>query len=646
MLTILTAAAFFLLARELCVRIWPDDLGPLERACFTSTIAMSAWLASLWLLGLPEVMTRATLLARTIVVAAVAVFLAFRRGREQALRRVLGDRLVQVVIALSFLPLVAWLVFILWRGFVLPPLSHDVLSYHLPKAVFFVRAHGYEYLSFLDARIRNIPANYEMLLADMLALDGSDTITEWVSTLFYVLFALSGGALVERWWRSTIGGLATLAFIASIPVAVLHSGAHKNDLMTGFFIVAAIVAGGRWIASLDARALLLAIIALLAGIGTKPHAAAVAVCLAPFVLWPFIRRRAPLKTFLLASLLSVAAFFALGGGVYVLNAIHGGEVVGAGIRTAGQKLDNVIGYGDWNNLWQGPFVLITGPFSPWEDDLWVPWESDSWFWKKHEIFFSHLGVPFAICVLLLPFAIGWFRRDPGSGAERMAGSLAVLGAFILMLPVNFTPHGMYTISLPRYAIFLAPVVFGWTLGPATARLARKDMRLSIVVFALAAAWMTDYAIDNAMNDRFAPLSFAVWASHHPGTRVIPFSPNRAASMVDRLAGPYDKIAIDAGFGTWIYPAFGAGLTRPVIIIPPASGPPRIADDVRWVVIDRGWRVWWDMDSYRDLSQWRKYLGKGHPAEDDLRVLHAMVADPRFGLVFLNQRANQAVFRRR
>jgi hypothetical protein len=224
--------------------------------------------------------------------------------------------------------------------------------------------------------------------------------------------------------------------------------------------------------------------------------------------------------------------------------------------------------------------------------------------------------------------------------ERVALSVAAIGAFVVMLPVVFRPHGMFAISLPRYALFLAPIVFSWA-APLLARL----RIVGSVALVLAAFVFSAYAIDCAINDRFAPLDFALWARQHPDTRIVPFDPDRAASVADRMAGPKDKIALDAGYSSWIHPAFGARLTRPVFFIPPGEGPPVIPEDAQWVVIDRGWGIIWEAPGLEDLSQAERLLLRGQPTADELRVRRFLMRDPRFKLVYVRLGTNQLVFRR-
>lgn len=616
MLIVLTALAFLFLGRELALRLWRDDIpGIYEFITYATTIGVCVWLATLWVIALLHVMYEPVLLARTFVALGLAFWLALTRSfappspawRERAL----------------LLFVVVWVLFALWRGWLLPPVSHDALAYHLPKAVFWARAGGYQWLSLLDARIRNIPANYEMLLSETIVLQHRDTITEWISIIFYARFAIACGAIAERWWKSHATTVAL--FAAGIPVALLHSAAHKNDLMTAFFIVAALVAAGRFITTRETRALVLCVIAFAAAVGTKPQAAAVAVCVAPALVW-----RTKPKVLVRAAIVGVFAFLLLGGAVYVSNFINERALIGVDNSI---KHETVIAYGDWANLWQGPYVLLAAPFETKPNELHVPWESRPWFWRRYELFFSHLGVPFALCAIATPIAMILLRRR--ATTEAWLITAAALIAFVIMLPVNFQPHGMFAISLPRYALFVVPIVFAWTVTTFDARILG-----SIAVVALIA-----YAFDNARNDAFAPWAYVRFVQQHPKTRQVPFDPFRAAEVADRHAGPRDRIAFDAAFGSWIHPAFGAELERPLDIIPQGDGPPLIRDDTRWVVVDRGWNILWEHPDFRDLSQARSFLVRGQPRAEDTRVLRYLSADSRFRLVFYNRVWNQAVFQR-
>jgi hypothetical protein len=647
MLIVFTGLAFFFLGRELSLRWWRDDPPAFyERTTYAAVIGFLIWLASLWLLALIHLMTPVALIARSVIALAAAVTLKVRRDTP-APAGFWSERALWLVV-------IPWVLFAAWRGWLLPPVNHDALAYHLPKAVLFSRAAGYEHLSYLDARIANIPANYEMLLAETIVLQGRDTITEWFSTLFFVLFAIASAAVAERFMecggrsrRSAVDGKSggygrrtpddepqsvrgrptiVALLTAGVPVVLLHSGAHKNDLMTATLIVAGLVAAGRFISTGEQRTLLLTVATFAAAVGTKPQAAIVALCLAPVILW-----RARVRELGLAAAAGLMFFLLLGGAVYISNFVAARAVIGS--QASGEA---VIQYGDWSNLWQAPYVLLAAPFARDATSLWVPWETRPWFWRRYEVFFSHLGIPFAICAIAAPLIVVALRRRVSK--EMIIISAVAVVALAVMLPVDFQPHGLYAISLPRYALFIVPIVFAWTVGALSHRLYGVTAGIGAIAFSF-------YAVDAARNDVFAPWAYVQWVREHPETRAVSFDPWRAAEVADRRAGPRDRIAFDAAFGSWIHPAFGVELSRPVDFIPMSAGPPQIREDAKWVVIDRGWAMVWQNPAFRDLSQARDFLLRGGPAAGDERVFRLLQGDPRFKLVFYNPKTFQAVFQR-
>jgi hypothetical protein len=679
---IVTAAVFLFLGHELSRRIWNGATlpsMPLERVCSAALLALAVWIGSLWILGLTHLLTREALIVRTILAMAVAVALRMSRSPSPPrfsvgekvpkadegaspetsgentgdvpsplirLRHLLPpqkargekalDRWTLLLIALALASVILWTIFALWRGAVVPPLSHDALSYHLPKAVLFVRAHAYEYLGQLNVIPRKLPSNYELMLADVIATTGSDRITEWLSTFHYILFIIAGTALVQRWWGSNPKRDAIVALlIAQIPVALLQSSAHKNDLLLAFLVVSALMWGARFAASGVTPAAVLMIVAMAMAVGTKPQAAFTAIALVPFVVWRFWRERAGKRLVALAGA-SVMALALLGGASYAIDFAH--ELTSPATRDNSNTL-TTFGFNDFANIWQAPYVLAAAPFSRDDLSLYVPWQDHPWFWRRYEIYFSHLGIGFSLALLALPFAIMKLRRE--RSIERIIGSVVALVAFVAMLPVVSIPHGLYTISLPRYALFIVPIVLGWSVEAAV----RSRERAARIALLTCSGLFVVYAIDNAINDGFAPLRYVIWASQNPGTRLVPFSPNRAPCLADRAAGPNDKIAIDAGFSSWIYPAFGRDLTRPVQLLP-GVGPLNVDPDAKWIVIDRGYDEAWNKESFRDLSQVARLPPRGSVSPAGQAFLRQALALPDFRPVYVNATGGQAVLRRR
>jgi hypothetical protein len=599
-----------------------EDTGatPAERVVSGAVVGLAIWLAANWILAVTHLFTRPALIGVVIAMAIVAIVL---RSSFFVLRRP----------SLLLIPLALWTLFALWKGSVLPPQSHDALAYHLPKAAMIAQAHGFEHFAAPDPRITSLPANYELLLADVLVMSGSDALTEWIGTLTFLLFLCATAAMAERWWREKAHRAATALAVAGAPLLLLHSSADKNDILVCFLGVAAIMWGARWVARGGRTPMLLVIVSLAIAGGTKPNAAAILAALAPFLLlrWRAVR----LRDVALTAAVAVLAFLLLGGVAYIdAAAAHGATSAQAG---GGPRLT----WGDFSNLWQAPALMLTVPFEPKPNAVWVPWRGEYWYWPHYEIFFSHYGALITILAVLAPFCA---LRKNEPNRERTIATLATLLAAALILPLRMRPLGMFA-SMGRYLAFVLPVIACWSVPPMIEILRARSKLLANTFAGAIAAFFVVSAIDVAVGDRFAPLRFVEWAAAHRGTRHVWFMPNRAASVADRFAGPRDTIAIDGSFDTWSYPAFGAGLTRRVIFLPANVTPNDIPLEARWVVIDRSWSRIWENPNLTDMGKFWSFVGRGKPAPEDVRLLLALERDPRFAQVFYDPRANQAVFKR-
>lgn len=620
------------------------DTGFTELLLAGSLLGISGWLSINWILALTHTLTAPSLWTCVCVLVVVAVAIIVRRAMLLAGKQISNELLTALVF---LVPLALWIVYILWRGVVLPVASHDALAYHLPKAVLLERAGGYEYFAAPDPRISGFGFNYELLLADLLILGKTDAYTEWVGTVSYLLLLLAAAALAERWWRSRpLPTMAAVIATASAPILLLHSGAHKNDLLIAFFGLCALLWGGRWVVQGGRIPMMLLILALGVGFGTKTTIAAFGLALAPFLLYRFVRcvRAGAINVRDLALTAACAALtIVLGGGFYiVVNYLHlSNAAAGTSMtRTAGQAL--IITYGDWHNLWQVPYLLLTIPFSSTPQGVWVPWRNEHWFWPHYEIYFSHYGRLTTLLVLGAPF-IAWRFRTKSEASRRRERAVTVaasLLAIAIMLPTVFRPVGFFG-AFPRYFAFIVPVIASLVLPPLVGAVTR---RLAYVVLTALTVVFCLEAVTYAEHDRFAPLAYAVWASEHPGTRYIYFNPYRAGSIVDRLAAPEDKIAVDGAYDTWVYPAYGANRTRPVVFLTKGATPDQVPTDAKWVMIDRSWDKLWSNPNLTDLGQ-MKYIGRGTPTVDDVRLINALRRDPRFKLAFENPATNQAVFER-
>ena len=596
-------------------RLWPgEEVTPLENLTAGATLGAAFWLALNWALALTHALTRATLFgaAAIIVIAAVALW-------WKSLAKPKIDAFALVVC----LPIALWIVYVLWRGVVLPPDNHDALAYHFPKAVFIAQAHGYDYFAGCDPRVTVLPANYELLLSDVLILTGTDHITEWISTLFYGLFLFAGGAAIQRWFGAGRHVVASVIATAATPVLLLHSGADKNDLMTCFFAIGALMWGARWCVRGGAMAWLLTIVSLVLAGGTKPHAAAVLAGLAPFMIVRAVRHRPRARDVALSGVFAAVVFAIGGGAVYLFNYVYAPNAAEASGVTP-----NFIGYGDWANWWRYPYLVLAEPFSRNESFVWLPWNHEDWFWPRYELFFSGFGPLFTILVCAVPYCAYKFREKI---SERFVFSIAALiGAFLIM-PLQFRPLGFFG-GLPRFTAFIIPAVMAYSIAPIVKAFPSRWIHVALSVYFVV------MAIQCALYDRYSPLEYAQ-AAARSHTRWTWTSRWRASNVLDRVAGPNDTVAIDCGFDTWVYPAMGEQHSRRIEFI--RNG--QVPNDAQWVMVDRWWNTVWG--SMTDLGQIGRPI-RIRAVPDDTKIIRALLHDPRFAVVYLQPRFNQAVFRRR
>jgi len=620
-------------------RFGAEEEAPFERATSAVVIGTALWIAANWILAITHLLTFTSLTIVTAAFAAgAAATLYLRRFTIHLTKK-----------SLAILPVVVWIVFILWRGAILPPLSHDALAYHLPKAVMIMQAHGYETFRVADQRIVTLPANYELLLADVLILSGTDRLTEWLGTIAYIAMLILTGAFAERWWRADRAAIAaSILAVAATPLLLLHSGADKNDLMTAFFCGATLLWGARWCARGGRMSLFLAIASAALAIGTKPNGAAVAVCLAPFALMRIVREWRSTKFRDVASMLigGGLAFLLLGGASYIFAASSHVSPIGVQLgQRSGAGAESVT-YGDWQNLWQVPYLALAEPFSRNDFAVWVPWRHEGWFWPRYEIYFSSAGPLFTVLVLLLPIAVIKLRRrgESATATERNVASMCAALASIIVLPTAMRPLGFFAGAFIRYCAFVIPIVVCWTVVPAYLYLSAPERRrLAIIATAGLALFFVVEAADNAINDNFAPLDYALAMRSDPTSRMPYFDKRRAANIVDRVAGPADTIAIDGAFGAWVYPAYGPQLTRSIVYLNRESTPDSIPIRARWVIVDRSWNVTWSNPRFTDMGKFWRYIGHGSPSADDVRLLNLLLHDARFRLIYYEPRMNQAVF---
>src|SRR5712691_1748192 len=108
-------------------------------------------------------------------------------------------------------------------------------------------------------------------------------------------------------------------------------------------------------------------------------------------------------------------------------------------------------YGDWANVWKGPYVLVIESFAPSDTWLRVPWSDARWPRYRYEMYYSELGVPFALCALGFTFCV-WHMRPHGRREALLVTAIA-FATFAAILPVKYFPAGLFLMALPRFVLF-------------------------------------------------------------------------------------------------------------------------------------------------------------------------------------------------
>jgi len=624
--TLLVIGAVPLVGLAVSRLLWRDEeRESAEEALSAIVLGFTLWIAATWVLALGGWLTTASV--RTLA----ALFIAFAAAGARHLRRPrLSGRTL-----LFGTPLGLWIAYILWRGWLLPPSNHDAVAYHYTRAILLARNHGFARFVVPDGRINDMPANYELLLSQVLLGTGSDRIGEWISVAFFGALLIAAAALAQRWWTSSAPAAEAVLAVAATPVALLHSGADKNDLMTNVFCVAAILWGSRWATSGGRAPLLLTVISVALALGTKPTAGVVMIGVAVPMLFAIVRNRVPWRTIATAAGIGVLALALLGGYAYVANYRGTGSFTGASVAKDEVSNGTSIGYGDYANLLRVPYLALTVPFSKQAQGVWVPWRGEYWWWPRYEIFSAHFGVHLTLIALALPFAL---RAKAPRPLERRYAAIATAVAVLLFLPLQTRPLGFFN-AIPRYTFFVVPVVCALVLPPLLSFAGRSAYAIRLIVL----IFFCFHAFEYGAHDRFTPFRHARRAAAAGGTRLLYFKPERAETVVDRIAGPNDTVAIVGGFDSWTYPAYGAALSRKVIYLPVTATAKDIPDEVKWVAIDRGWRIIWGDPAFEHMGQFAKKISRGRPAENDLRMLRSLVRDCHFRPVYYDPKLNQAVF---
>ncbi|MDB6092720.1 MAG: hypothetical protein JWM32_282 [Verrucomicrobia bacterium] len=117
-----------------------------------------------------------------------------------------------------------------------PPNTPDVLSYHLPRQLFWLQQGGVQHFITADDRVLMMPPLAEMIQAHALGLSHGD---HWANVPQWLAYALGlvVVSLLARELGATRRGqwLATLMF-AALPMSYLEASSAKNDLLVAVWL--------------------------------------------------------------------------------------------------------------------------------------------------------------------------------------------------------------------------------------------------------------------------------------------------------------------------------------------------------------------------------------------------------------------------
>jgi hypothetical protein len=627
----------------------PEPLTGCERGTWVGILGLALWLAQGWLLAVVGWFRPAALLSTSVLLLALVLGTTWsavpRPSRRWDLASLRSPVSLTVVFALGLV--VLWVAYSGAALAVIPVSNHDALSYHFPKAAWLATTGKFGLYASQDLRVTYFPDNYEMLAATLLAFLHSDTSTGWLTSAALILYLSTSFALFRRTWKDSATAALALPMLLASPVLLLHTTAHKNDILMGALALNALVWLGRWAVRGEPGAGILGIVSVALGLGTKFHGLFL-VPVSGFFLWRAWRSgvwKPRRQTLLLQGGFVAAAFVLLGGVQYIANVLSTGKVMGIEQISTPNAMNTVA----YPAYWQVPrfiWMFLAAPVLTSGQFFRVPWNGETWFWPAYELYFSHYGLHVSLLILLLPFAVWWSRARlaPEIAPEVTVISIAALLLVTLNLLMGLRPYGSFAF-IPRFLFFALPVLLLWTWCP-LARYLGARRSLSWIPLAASLAIPAAYMGITIQKDGFTPYRYVEWLWLHPEQRrTIYHTDWRAEQVVDRMAGPHATVATDSGYDGWTYPLFGARLSRHVEVIPDGSGPYVPGPEVEWVAIDHAFPIIWGNANFQSMSQASRYLGRGQLSEQDLRVYRSLAANRDFELVYFVPNLFQAVFRR-
>jgi Dolichyl-phosphate-mannose-protein mannosyltransferase len=257
------------------------------------------------------------------LIAALVVWTLREQPRPPSLRPhagVVREALRDPALAiLAFVVSCGWL-YVLALAFFTPPLEWDSLTYHLPRAAFWLQDESVRYIDHAnDARLNGNPPGGEIGLLWTMALSGGDRFVALPQLAAASALMVGVIGIAGRIGLSARSALLSALLFASLPLVAIQAPTTYNDLVVAsFLVIAAYASLGRARSELVllALAIALALMTKFTGILALPVLVLVAAVANPMRRWPALAG---------AGLAGIV----LGSPWYVVNRVETGHLDGA-----------------------------------------------------------------------------------------------------------------------------------------------------------------------------------------------------------------------------------------------------------------------------------------------------------------------------
>jgi hypothetical protein len=223
-----------------------------------------------WTLALLQQLKPAPYVAGLGVLAAILVWMRFRRGKSGRSWRSEFSRIKRRLRRPIFVVYAIVWVGALFGGAVYAPSNYDALSYRIPQLLHWVAEGGWHWIDAANSRMNIAPPGMNWLIAPFYFLTKSDRL--WF-VINLAAFTFLPGCLFELFRRVGASPRTTWWFMWTIPCGyafALQAGSLGNDLLGATYVVAGIALALRARATCRAADVWISGIAIAMATGVKP----------------------------------------------------------------------------------------------------------------------------------------------------------------------------------------------------------------------------------------------------------------------------------------------------------------------------------------------------------------------------------------